>query len=164
MLESTIAKDDTVVKSLAIANTGAMDAEGLGAAVRRLRNDRGWTQTRLAAEVETTPAYISQIESGKPAVPNAGLRRRLATALGVRHIDLLVAAGELTDDEVPSTSRPASDEPPAGSVRAELCAAIMGLTEAEAVVLAPIVEPQLPIAREVAAARAARRRSSVGNG
>jgi transcriptional regulator with XRE-family HTH domain len=158
-----IATIGTLVNTVARPNNGPMDAEGLGAFVRRMRESKGWTQAHLAGEADIVPAYVSQIEGGKPALPGADLRRRLAAALSVRHIDLLVAAGELTDAEVPSTHRPASDEPPVGSVRAELCAAIMGLTEAEAMFIAPIIEPQIPIAREVVAARTARRRQSVNS-
>jgi transcriptional regulator with XRE-family HTH domain len=44
---------------------------------------------------------LAQIERGKIALPNGDLRRRLASALGVRHVDILVAAGELTADEIP---------------------------------------------------------------
>lgn len=44
---------------------------------------------------------ISDIERNVTKWPAADFRRALATALGVRHIDLLVAAGELRTDEVP---------------------------------------------------------------
>lgn len=44
--------------------------------------------------------YVSDVERGKIALPNADIRRRLAKALGVSHLDLLVAAGEITPQEL----------------------------------------------------------------
>jgi transcriptional regulator with XRE-family HTH domain len=126
------------------------------------REQLGLTQAQIADRAGLARAEMNAIEKGRIKLPGAYKRRALASALGVRHIDLFIAAGEIEPDEVPTTNRPAIDEAPAGSVRAELCATIMGLTEAEALVLAPIVGPQIPIAREVAAARAARRQSVRG--
>src|SRR4029434_2675014 len=43
---------------------------------------------------------LSQIESGKIGLPSADVRRRLAIAMGVTHVDLLLAAGELSDADI----------------------------------------------------------------
>lgn len=76
-----------------------METMGLGAFVKERREARGWSQTRLAAECGLDRAYLSQIESGKVGWPGADIRRRLAAALGLRHVDLLIAAGELSAEE-----------------------------------------------------------------
>lgn len=73
--------------------------ETLGAFIRRKRTERGWNQTQLSEHSGVDRPYLSQIESGKVGLPGAGVRRQIAQALGLRHIDLLVAAGELTGDE-----------------------------------------------------------------
>lgn len=85
-----------------------MDVEGIGPFVRRRREELGLSQTRLAELVGTSRGYMSQIEAGRTQLPNPSLRRRLAEALGVRHLDLLIAAGELTSDEVPQAGPPPS--------------------------------------------------------
>lgn len=72
----------------------------LGSYVRSKREARGWTQRRLAMEAGLNPAHLSQIESGKIALPNPDMRRNIARALGIAHIELLLAAGEITIDEV----------------------------------------------------------------
>lgn len=82
-------------------------APGFGAFVRERRERIGLSQTELADRVGIRKGYMSQIESGKIGLPNADLRRRLATALRVRHVDLLIAAGELTRDELPVVGEPA---------------------------------------------------------
>lgn len=83
-----------------------MDNRGLGAFVRAKREERGWSQTRLAAESGVDRAYLSQIETGVTKLPGADTRRKLAAALGLRHVDLLVVAGELADDEIPGGPPP----------------------------------------------------------
>lgn len=80
----------------------------LGAYIYARRTALGLTQKDAAAVAETTPAYWAQIENGTVKLPGAALRRGIAKALGVNHLDLLVAAGELTPDEagVPPRSEP----------------------------------------------------------
>lgn len=75
-------------------------ANGLGEFVRKRRIELGLTQERVAAAAGVGRAHLSQIESGKIELPNVDLRRRLAAALDVSHLDLLVVAGELDADEV----------------------------------------------------------------
>lgn len=76
----------------------AMDT--LGTKIKLLRDQKGISQTALAESVGLSRSHMGQIESGKIALPNADIRRRLATALGVSHLDLLVAAGEITQAEL----------------------------------------------------------------
>lgn len=81
--------------------------------LRMRRESLGLTQADLAHQVDTTPNYISMIEAGKVKLPNAELRRAISAALGIRHVDFLVAVGELGDWEVPgfdATTGPADPE------------------------------------------------------
>lgn len=83
------------------SNTSTLKrVSSIGAYVKKTRKDRGLTQVRLAAEADVDRAYLSQIESGRVALPNADLRRRIAKALGVSHLDMLVAAGEIAREEI----------------------------------------------------------------
>ncbi len=94
-----IANHEPIVKRLAIHHP--KDMETLGSYIRERRLYLNLTQAEIGESVGIDKGYVSQIESGKIAFPNADLRRRLAAALGVRHIDLIIAAGELRPDEVP---------------------------------------------------------------
>ncbi len=55
--------------------------------VRRLRQERSWTQNQLAFHAGLAPSVISQIENGKRN-PSASTLRKLANALGVEVADL----------------------------------------------------------------------------
>src|SRR5919202_1918043 len=48
-----------------------------------LREDRMWTQVRLAEEAGVSPTTVSGIESGRISRPHFGTLRKLARALGV---------------------------------------------------------------------------------
>lgn len=89
--------------------------ETLGAFIRRKRIERGWNQTQFADASGIDRPYLSQIESGKVALPGAGVRRQLASALGLRHIDILIASGEITADEVEGLPDP--DSPAIAALR-----------------------------------------------
>ncbi|HEY9778278.1 MAG TPA: helix-turn-helix transcriptional regulator [Planktothrix sp.] len=58
-------------------------AQKFGKIVRQMREERGWTQDDLAAELNADAAYISRIENGKK---NASLETvlKLASAFGVK--------------------------------------------------------------------------------
>ena len=60
----------------------------LGQEIRRLREDKDWTQTQLAYHADTAPSSISLIESGRRE-PHVGTLRKLAQALDVSIVDLL---------------------------------------------------------------------------
>lgn len=55
--------------------------------VRRLRQERGWTQTQLAFHSDLAPSVISQIENDKRN-PSASTLRKLAGAFDVEVADL----------------------------------------------------------------------------
>ncbi len=57
--------------------------------IRELRAERGLTQVRLAVAADMNPATLNRIEQGK-ANPNLKTLERLAAALGVGLVDLLV--------------------------------------------------------------------------
>lgn len=79
---------------------------GIGAFISRRRDELGLTQTALAERVGLKRSHLSLIESGKIALPSADVRRRIAAELGVRHVDLLVIAGELAPDEIDPRRQP----------------------------------------------------------
>jgi transcriptional regulator with XRE-family HTH domain len=85
--------------------------ESLADYIRNRRLALGWTQEDLAAQAGLTQPNISDIERMQTKLPSPEARRGLARALRVRHVDLLVAAGELAPDEVPGPTQtaPASD-------------------------------------------------------
>jgi transcriptional regulator with XRE-family HTH domain len=69
------------------------------------REARGWTQAMLADRAGVRRSDVNAIEHGRIALPGAEKRRRLAEALGLRHVDVLVGAGELAPDEVSSVGQ-----------------------------------------------------------
>lgn len=56
--------------------------EIFGATVRRLRENRGWTQEQLAEQADMSATYVGFIERGEN-VPTLTIILRLADALGV---------------------------------------------------------------------------------
>jgi transcriptional regulator with XRE-family HTH domain len=111
----------------------------LGNYIVAAREQRGWNQTEFAARANIKRAHLAQIERGKIALPSGELRRRLAAALGVRHVDILVAAGELTGDEIPQEGV-APDAFPHDPVKRELVERLATLTASEAANVSNYVE------------------------
>lgn len=68
--------------------------------VTERREQLGINQTELAKRAGVPRTTVNRIEQGTTKLPEADIRRKLAKALGVRHVDILVAAGELTEEEV----------------------------------------------------------------
>ena len=60
-----------------------MATKGLNEVLKRLREEKGWSQQALADRVGVSDAYIAMIERGKRQNPSLVLLRRLAKALGV---------------------------------------------------------------------------------
>jgi transcriptional regulator with XRE-family HTH domain len=73
------------------------------------REQLGWTQTELARRAGVPRTTVNRVEQGTTKLPEADVRRKLAGALGVRHVDLLVAAGELSPNEIDFAEDPRSD-------------------------------------------------------
>lgn len=81
----------------------------LGSYIRDERERRGWTQTELADRAGVPKQTVNRLETGTTKLPGALIRRQLADALGVRHIDLLIAAGEITLEEANLPKDPRSE-------------------------------------------------------
>ncbi len=67
--------------------------EDVGREVRRLREERGWSQAKLAAGADMAVSGISQIETGVRS-PSAATLTKLARAFGVEVADLFPKAEE----------------------------------------------------------------------
>lgn len=102
---SSVATPD-IVGSMSVASES-----GLGSYVRRRRESLHITLTELARRAGLSKSELSSLENGRIALPGADKRRRLAAALHVRHVDLLVAAGEIASDEVERTPEPEPGDP-----------------------------------------------------
>ena len=72
----------------------------LGDYLKTKREGLGLNQAELARRSGVLRETINRIENNKTMLPSADSRRRLAKALGVSHLDLLVAAGEITEEEI----------------------------------------------------------------
>ena len=66
--------------------------------IRTIRNSRGWTQLRLAKEVNIHPTYISRIESCKK-LPTLYMISRIAEALKVESYELLLDDKKLSSSD-----------------------------------------------------------------
>src|SRR4051812_15655813 len=64
------------------------------------RAELGHSQRELAAQAGLTLSMMNAIERGRIGLPSVQKRRALARALRVRHVDLLIAAGELAEGEL----------------------------------------------------------------
>jgi|GEM_PF-682906 ribosome-binding protein aMBF1 (putative translation factor) len=69
------------------AYVAARLAVELGAEVRRLREERGWSQAQLAAAASTSTSSVSRVELGA-GTPSLPILTRVASALGT---ELVVA-------------------------------------------------------------------------
>lgn len=75
-------------------------SETLGQYIRSRREAMGITLTAAAERMGIHKGTVSMIELDKIGLPNPDHRRKIAKLLGVSHLDLLVAAGEISADEV----------------------------------------------------------------
>ena len=70
-----------------------MDRSEVQSRVVEIREERMWTQGRLAGEAGVSPTTVSGIESGRISRPHFGTVKKLARALGVDPRELLSARG-----------------------------------------------------------------------
>ncbi len=77
----------------------------LAALVKTLRQARGLSQAQLGTKAGIGQTYLSDIEKGKTKLPSVEHRRRLATTLGTTNIELLMAAGEVGEEELIAWAR-----------------------------------------------------------
>lgn len=96
------------------------DADNLlGQFIRQRRTDLNMTQVELSALTGIGQGNISDLERGRISLPSVALRRKIADALNVAHVDLLVAAGEVSEEEIRQSGTTTSI-PPVGSAKREL--------------------------------------------
>ncbi len=70
-----------------------MDRSEVRSRIVEIREERMWTQERLAGEAGVSPTTVSGIESGRISRPHFGTVKKLAWALGVDPRELLSARG-----------------------------------------------------------------------
>ena len=76
-----------------------MRRSGLGAYIREQRLALGLTQRELAEAIRATDrTYVTSLEAGRIGLPQGAMRKKIARALHVREVDLLIAAGLLAPD------------------------------------------------------------------
>ncbi len=63
--------------------------KGLGPMLKKLREQKGWTQAELATRAGVTPEYVTMLERGARTNPTIETLKRLAKALGVPVAELL---------------------------------------------------------------------------
>jgi len=66
--------------------------------IRTLRNSRGWSQTRLASQINIHPTYISRIESCQK-LPTLNIVASIADAFGVKYYELFVDSSEVVTSD-----------------------------------------------------------------
>lgn len=76
----------------------------LGGLVRRRRSELRLTQTELAERAGISQAYLSSMERGLVRMPDVEIRRRLAEALRMTHVQLLLDIEELSPAELGQTA------------------------------------------------------------
>jgi transcriptional regulator with XRE-family HTH domain len=89
---------ETKLGSAHMGKVELKELKKLGNKIRSLRKGRGFTLQDISDDAGCTKAYISQIEKGVVS-PSISMLKRIATALGVRLVDLFLVPGE-EDDEV----------------------------------------------------------------
>lgn len=78
----------------------AMSNQSLPELVARRIDELGTSQRKYAERIGTSQTWVNQMLQGRITLPSADVRRRLARDLGISHLDVLVASGEITRDEV----------------------------------------------------------------
>jgi transcriptional regulator with XRE-family HTH domain len=66
-----------------------MSESPLAANLKRLRTDKRLSQAALCREAQVSPAYLSELESGRGSRPSGQVLMRLANVLGVTIAELL---------------------------------------------------------------------------
>lgn len=131
-------------------------SESLGAKIRQLRQERGWSQRQLAYKVDVDPAYVHQLEVGESKHPSARVLVRFARALGVKLETLLAAAitaAATNPSPIPPSPTPTPVPPSPTPIPATATAVLTPVpataTSAPAVVSGLTMPAGLPSARVV---------------
>ncbi len=80
--------------------------------IRRLREERGWTQLELASRLGVTPVTIYNWERGRTE-PRVSQFRQLARLFGVSMDDLTLANEDGREADAAAAAAPAVEEPQA---------------------------------------------------
>lgn len=91
-------------------------AEQSGERLRAWREGRGWTQAELARRSGLSPTTLSQYETGR-VEPTFAALRRLAHAYGRATVDLLIAIGDLTEEDLRPPGLTADEGATVGALR-----------------------------------------------
>lgn len=78
-----------------------MDQE-FGVYLKQIREEKGWSISRLAQAAEISGSQISRIENGLRGVPKPQTLRKIADALDVPYEELMSQAGYLETEAVPA--------------------------------------------------------------
>ena len=73
-----------------------MDRKEIGIRIKKLREDRGFTKYRLAADAGVSPGYISDLENGKKC-PTVEVLDNICFALGITLKDFFNGPNEQGD-------------------------------------------------------------------
>lgn len=74
------------------------------ALLKVIHEEFGGSRKDFALAVDEEPTTVSRWITGKVSLPKAEARRKIAKVLGVRHVDILVMAGELSPAEASSVA------------------------------------------------------------
>lgn len=109
-------------------------------------------QSAFARAVGESSSIVNRWVTGRITLPTADMRRKLARELGVRHVDILVAAGELWPSEVEErAAQPSEADQIMSQLDAETRAVVLLMlrrflktTRAEQVALSPPAPVPVP--------------------
>lgn len=79
-------------------------AKNISNNIKKLRNNMGWNQSRLAQEAGISGAALSKIEQGEDRVPTIVVLRKLASALNVQ-LHEITGEKPTEDSEIDERSR-----------------------------------------------------------
>ena len=77
---------------------------------RVIEREYDGNQAEFARSIGESTAVLNRWVTGQVKLPRPASRRKLARKLGVRHVDILVAAGELWPSEVADVPPPPAPE------------------------------------------------------
>ena len=73
--------------------------EDFGVTIRQLREDKGWSQEELAERSDLNRSYVGEIERGR-VIPSIVTAQKLATALGINMVGLLMRCEQLEQSRI----------------------------------------------------------------
>ncbi len=79
-------------------NKELIDTAAVGSAIRKARQNRGYTQDRLAKEIDVTPAFVGHIERGDRSLSLETLVK-VASILNISLDELLLGKSGADEDD-----------------------------------------------------------------